>query len=69
VTTPDLVTVCVAALIAVFALLISLAAGMRLIMWLFPEKGDDESEIYAAIAATYRSVYPGTRITKIEESQ
>lgn len=68
-TTPDLVTVCVAALIAVFALLISLAAGMRLIMWLFPEKGDDESEIYAAIAATYRSVYPGTRITKIEESQ
>ncbi len=67
--TPDLVTVCVAALIAVFALLISLAAGMRLIMWLFPEKGEDESEIYAAIAATYRSVYPGTRITKIEESQ
>ena len=68
-TTPDLVTVCFAALIAVFALLISLAIGMRLITWLFPERGDEDSEMYAAIATTYDSFYPGTRITKIEESQ
>ncbi|MGB6032958.1 MAG: hypothetical protein WBG01_04785 [Bacteroidota bacterium] len=68
-TTPDLVTVCFAALIAVFALLVSLAVGMRLITWLFPEREDEDLEMYAAIAATYTSVYPGTRITKIEESQ
>jgi hypothetical protein len=62
-------TVCFAALVAVFTLLVSLAIGMRLITWLFPEKEDDESEMYAAIAATYNSLYPGTHITKIEESQ
>ena len=68
-TSPDLLTVCIAALIAVFALLIALAAGMRLITWLFPESEDDESEMYAAIAATYNSVFPGTRITKIEDTR
>ncbi|MCK5572970.1 MAG: hypothetical protein KAJ12_09430 [Bacteroidetes bacterium] len=68
-TNPDLFTVCIAALVAVFALLISLAAAMRLITLLFPERADDEAAMYAAIAATYRSVYPGTRITKIEDSQ
>jgi hypothetical protein len=35
-------TVCFAALVAVFTLLVSLAIGMRLITWLFPEKEDDE---------------------------
>jgi hypothetical protein len=58
-----------AALVAVFTLLISLAAGMRLITLLFPERADNEAAMYAAIAATYQSVYPGTRITKIEDSQ
>jgi len=58
-----------AALVAVFTLLIALAAGMRLITLLFPERAGDEAAMVAAIAATYRSVYPGTRITKIEDSQ
>jgi hypothetical protein len=69
VATPDLITVCFAALVAVFLLLVSLAIGMRIITMIFPEKEPDESEIYAAIAATYNSLYPGTHITKIEESQ
>ena len=66
--TPELIPVCLAALVAVFALLVSLAIGMRLITWLFPESESDEPEMYAAIAATYSSLYPGAHITKIEES-
>ena len=69
---PDLLTICGAAFITVFAILIVLAIIMRLIIKLFPYKAQEstaqtDSALYAAIFSTYKQHYPETQITKIEE--
>ena len=66
----SLLTVCVSAFIAVFILLSILALTMRLILAVFPEKMVESSgALIAAISTTYNSIYPGTKITKIEEDK
>ncbi|MBU1319073.1 MAG: hypothetical protein KKH67_07745 [candidate division Zixibacteria bacterium] len=64
----ELVVVCISAFAAVFVLLSILAFVMRLILVVFPEResGGDATMI-AAVASALSTVYPGTRITKIEE--
>ncbi len=64
---PDLLSICFSAFAAVFFVLISLAVIMRIIITMFPEKDSDDTAIYAAIATTINSIYPGTQISKIEE--
>jgi hypothetical protein len=64
---PDLFIICGSAFIAVFALLSLLAVMIRVIMLLFPEKeAETDTAVIAAVAATLESLYPGTRITKLE---
>jgi hypothetical protein len=56
--------------LATFFLLALLALMMRLLILLFPEKQKHaDAPVYAAIAATYRSMYPGARVSSIEEKK
>lgn len=65
----ELLGVCVSAFVAVFTLLTLLALVMRLIMAVFPEKKviKTDSFILAAIASVMSTIYPGTKVTKVEE--
>jgi hypothetical protein len=64
----DLLYMCASAFLAVFVLLTALAAIMRLILIIFPKQdGDAEAAVYASIAATMQGLYPGARVTKVEE--
>ena len=66
----SLFTVCISAFVAVFILLSILAFTMRLILAVFPEKMVESNvALIAAISTTYNSIYPGTKITKIEEDK
>jgi hypothetical protein len=67
---PELWLICLTAFCAV-ALLLSILAGiMRLILTIFPyrEKTTDAMMI-AAVASAVTSLYPGTRLTRVEEIQ
>ena len=65
---PDLLAVCATALAAVFLLLGALAAIMRLMLALFPEKAvQTDAALVASIATVVQTVYPGTKVTKVEE--
>ena len=67
---PDLLLVCGAALLWVFTILIVLALVMRLIILLFPQKeSGPDFAVIAAISAAAHAVYPGARVTHIEEKQ
>ncbi len=64
----DLVTICIVAFIGVFLLLSILAVIMRLIIAVFPERATGTGEaILAVISTTYKTHYPGTIITRVEE--
>lgn len=64
----DFLNICGSALIAVFVVLMVIALAMRLIIFLFPKKEDEEdSAVLAAIASTVSKLYPNSQITKIEE--
>ena len=66
----NLFMVCISSFISVFFVLTFLAIAMSLIMVIFPVKEkapSDETPIYAAINSTYSRLYPGTKISKIEE--
>ncbi len=66
----DLVFICISAFLAVFVLLSVLAVVMRIILVLFPEKESGiDAVVVAAITSTVSAIYPGTRITKIEETK
>lgn len=66
----DLLMICFSALIAVFALLGTLAVVMKILTAVFPEKADGiDSAVLAAIHSAYAVVVPGARITKIEEKK
>ena len=64
----DIVFISLSALITVFIILSGLAAIMQLIIRFFPvREADEDIAIYSAIASVHSSLYPGTKITKIEE--
>lgn len=67
---PDLLTICISAFVAVFILLTVLAVLMRLITAIFPGPDkESDSALIGAITTTYQTIYPNTKITKIEESR
>ena len=69
-TSPDLLLVCASAFAAVFVLLGVLALLMVVILVLFPEKKDAaDAAVLAAITSVMQSVYPGTRVTRVEEQK
>jgi len=64
----DLLFICASAFAMVFILLALLAVVMRIITFAFPEKISKTDEtILAAMASVVSTVYPGTKITKVEE--
>jgi hypothetical protein len=66
--TTELYMICGVAFLAVFVILTFLAFLMRIIMLIFPEKvAEIDSALIAAVAATVQTVFPGTKITKLEE--
>ena len=66
--TPNLLFICISAFIAVFLILTVLAIMMRIIIMIFPQKiFKADAAVIAAVTTTVTSVFPGTKITKIEE--
>jgi hypothetical protein len=64
----DLLTICIAAFIAVFVLLSLLAIIMWATTHIFPMKEQKtDAALIGAITTTYQTIYPNTKITKIEE--
>lgn len=64
----NLLMLCVSSFASVFCVLIFLAVVMRLLIFFFPYKEEEaDSAIYAAIHSAYATIYPGAKITKIEE--
>ncbi len=64
----DLLAICASAFVGVFLLLTILALVMRLITVLFPERESaSDSAMIAAVSTVLQTVYPGTKITKVEE--
>ncbi len=69
----QLVLVCVAALVAVFVLLSILAITMRILIAVFPETleklAQSDSALLAAVTTAVTTIYPGMRVTKVEEEK
>lgn len=66
--TNELYVICGIAFLVVFIILAFLAFLMRIIMLIFPEKvAEIDSAMIAAVAATVQTIFPGTKITKLEE--
>ena len=66
----SLFTICGVACLAVFVLLITLAVVIRLITLAFPLRSRlDDTALVAAISTAVAAVYPGTRVTRIEEEK
>ena len=64
----DLLINCLTAFAAVFILLSLLAIVMKIMLAIFPFKEEEyDPTIVSAIASTYNTLYPGTKVTKIEE--
>jgi hypothetical protein len=64
----ELVVICGVAFLMVFVILMLLAAIMKLITLIFPEKAAvSDSAMIAAIGAAVQTVFPGTKLTKVEE--
>ena len=66
---PDLLTLCGTAFVAVFVLLIVLALAIRAVTALLPGRpaGEEDEVLVAAVATAVAVVYPGARVTRIEE--
>jgi len=63
-----LLQICVIAFLMVFTILAVLAGVMRLIIVIFPEKAAaTDAAVIAALTAAVQTVFPGTKVTKIEE--
>ena len=68
--TPDLLLICISAFTAVFVLLVALALVMRALIAIFPDKtGLSDTAMLAAMAAAVSAAYPGTRISRIQETR
>ncbi len=64
----SILSVCVAAFILIFMLLSLLSVMMRLLTFLFPPIDKEDSAAIAAITATYHSIYPDSKVTRIKET-
>lgn len=65
-----LIQICVIAFLMVFVILSVLAAAMRLIIVIFPEKAAaTDAAMVAAVTAAVQTVFPGTKVTTIEEQK
>lgn len=65
---PDLLIISLSAFVAVFLLLGFLAIVMRLLITVYPERvGGIDSATIAAVTAAAAYVFPGTKVTKVEE--
>ena len=65
---PELLWICFTAFAAVGVLLTVLAAVMRLILVVFPQTEEDtDPMVIASVATVLQTLYPGTRVTKVEE--
>ena len=68
--TANLLVLCVVAIIWVFTILAVLALLMRLIILIFPEKkGKIDGAVIAAITTAAHSIFPGMKITNVEEKK
>jgi hypothetical protein len=66
----DLLMVCISAFSAVFVLLALLALAMRGLIAVFPEKiASTDAALLAALTSVVSAVFPGSRITKVEEER
>ena len=66
----NMLFVCVFAFVAVFVVLSLLAAIMRLLMMVYPEKSPGpDATMASAITQAAERAFPGTRVTKIEEAR
>ncbi|MCP4568885.1 MAG: hypothetical protein GY841_15020 [FCB group bacterium] len=64
----ELLVICASAFLAVFVLLSVLALVMRVIIFIFPDKGHGvDVAMVAAINTAAQAIYPGTKVTKVEE--
>ena len=61
-------TVCGSAFVTVFVLLCVLAAVIRLLTVVFPSRDvSDDAALVAAVTSAAATIYPGARVTRIEE--
>ena len=64
----DLAVICSVAFLMVFVILALLAVVMKLIILILPEKkAVSDAAMIAAITAAVQTVFPGTKLTKVEE--
>jgi hypothetical protein len=64
----NLLAICVSSFAAVFTLLAFLAAVMWILTRVFPETAAEvDTAMIAAVTTTVSTLYPETRITKVEE--
>lgn len=65
---PEVYVICAIAFLVVFLILAILAFVMRIIMLAFPEKkAGADSAMIAAVMAAVQTIFPGMKITKLEE--
>jgi len=68
--TTELYMICGIAFLVVFIILVLLAFLMRIVMHIFPEKvAEIGPAMIAAVAATVQTIFPGTKMTKLEEKK
>ena len=69
----QLLYVCLSSLLAVFVLLTVLAVAMRILVAVFPEVveklAESDAALLAAISATITNMYPGLKVTRVEEEK
>jgi len=66
----QLLFVCLSALVAVFVLLTVLAIIMRILIAVFPETlAKSDAALLAAVTTAAASIYPGMRVTRVEEEK
>lgn len=64
----NLITISMSAFVTVFFVLSLIAILMRLIINFFPVKySDGDMAVIAAVSSVLNKIYPGTKVTKIEE--
>lgn len=68
----NLLSISISAFLIVFLILSILALMMFAIIKIFPEKeslASDDTALYAALTTTIQTIFPGTKVTKIEEDK
>lgn len=66
----ELLLICGVAFLMVFIILALLALSMRIIILVFPEKKVKiDASMIAAVTAAVQTIFPGTKVTKVEEEK